>query len=55
MLPTRSKSSALFLGVIWVTTHSACCAARGVQKSPMMPSDSSIGLTQRPSSSFLSL
>ncbi len=55
MFPMRSNNSAPFFGVICAATQSACCAARGVQKSPITPSVSSIGLTQRPSSSFRSL
>ena len=55
MFPTRLKSSAPFFGVICVTTQSACCAARGVQKSPTTPRTSSIGRTHRPSSSVRSL
>jgi hypothetical protein len=37
MLPTRSKSSSAFCGVICVTTHAACSAARGVQKPSTIP------------------
>lgn len=55
MLPTRANSSSPFFGVICVTTQSACCAGRGVQKSPITPIVSSIGLTQRPSASVRSL
>lgn len=41
MLPTRSNSSSAFCGVICVTTHAACSAARGVHIS-----DAELGLLE---------